>query len=220
MTDEHRTLRAGLGAYVLGALESDERRDVEEHLRHCQECTAELTRLSGLPGLLGRVTEEELSSGRLIPPEDLAGGVLERLSGAERTLRHRVRRWRAATAAAVAVAVLAAVLAIAPWDTPPDRLLAPVDPVAAEAAGTTGRAAAIAWEWGTTVELDVAGLPDRDVYQLWAVGSDGRRERAGTWGATASHEARVRGASSIARSQLQRVEVTGPEGTVLLAFDF
>jgi anti-sigma factor RsiW len=34
-------VRIDLGAYVLGALEPDERRRVDEHLRDCPACAAE-----------------------------------------------------------------------------------------------------------------------------------------------------------------------------------
>ena len=44
-----------LGAYVLGALEPGERRRVEEHLRSCPACAAELAEFAALPGLLNRV---------------------------------------------------------------------------------------------------------------------------------------------------------------------
>ena len=88
------------------------------------------------------------------------------------------------------------------------------------AATTTGQASASAWEWGTTVELQLADLPRRDGYVLWAVDDDGRRERAGTWGSTESGAALVRGASSIPRTELARVEVTDRQGRTLLTFNF
>jgi anti-sigma factor RsiW len=50
-----------LGAYVLGALERAERRETEAHLELCPACRAELERLAPLPGLLSRLSEEEVS---------------------------------------------------------------------------------------------------------------------------------------------------------------
>ena len=44
-----------LGAYVLGALEPAERRQVEGHLGDCPACAAELAELEPLPALLDRV---------------------------------------------------------------------------------------------------------------------------------------------------------------------
>ncbi len=98
--------------------------------------------------------------------------------------------------------------------------MAAARPVAADATDTSGEAAALEWEWGTTVELEVADLPVRDAYVLWAVADDGTREQAGTWGETDSHGARVRGASSIQRDDLATVEVADRNGTILVLFDF
>ena len=220
MTPEHLELREALGAYVLGALDPSERRRVEGHLSECDHCAAELTRLSPLPGLLSRVTATEVRGELLVPRDDLLDGVITRLADTERTLRTQVQRWRAATIAACLVALVAAVFTVEPWRSEPNRRFAAVDPVAADATDTTGQAAAIAWEWGTTVELQLADLPRRDGYVLWAIAEDGRRERAGTWGATSSGAAQVRGASSIDRSELRRVEVTDREGRVIMGFDF
>jgi anti-sigma-K factor RskA len=220
MTPEHQQLREALGAYVLGALDPAERRHLEQHLKDCRDCTDELARLSPLPGLLGRVSEREVSAGLLVPSDDLLDGVIGQLAKEERSLRMQVRRWRFAAVAAAVAALVTAVVAVAPWRPTPDRVIAAVDPVAEDATAVTGQAAAIAWEWGTTVELRVQDLPRRNGYVLWAVADDGRRERAGTWGVTASGRAQVRGASSIPRTQLRRVEVTDREGRVIMSFDF
>lgn len=220
MMADHQPQREALGAYVLGALDPAGRRDVERHLEACRDCTDDLTRLSPLPGLLGRVSEQEARADLLVPPADLLDGVIRRLTAQERRLRTQVRRWRVATVAACLAALVAVVVAVAPWDTGPDRVVVTSDPPPTASTAATGEVAAIAWEWGTTVELQAADLPRRDRYELWAVAEDGRRERAGTWGTTASGAARVRGASSIARSDLARVEVTDPEGRVLMRFDF
>jgi anti-sigma factor RsiW len=220
VTPEHLQLREALGAYVLGALDPAERRRVEHHLSECEQCAAELTRLSPLPGLLSRVTAQEAHGELLVPGDDLLDGVIARLADDQRTLRSQVRRWRVATVAACLATLIAVLFVVEPWRQEPDRRVATVDPVAADATDTTGQAAAIEWEWGTTVELRLADLPRRDGYVLWAIADDGRRERAGTWGATASGAAQVRGASSIARSELRRVEITDRQGRVIMGFDF
>lgn len=220
MTPEHQHLREALGAYVLGVLDPPDRRHLERHLSECRDCTDDLARLTPLPGLLSRVSESEVSDDLLVPSDGLLDGVVARLAQEERSLRTQVRRWRLATAAACVAALVAVVVAVAPWRQAPDRVIVAADPTVAGATAATGQAAAIAWEWGTTVELKVEDLPRRDVYELWAVADDGRRERAGTWGDTASGYAQVRGASSIARAELRRVEVTDRDGRVIMSFDF
>lgn len=226
MTTDHRDVRASLGAWVLGALDGSERREVEAHLATCDECAAEVAALSPLPGLLNRVTEEEVEHSSLVPDDDLRDRLIAEVEASEASLRTRVRRLRrvvAGVGVVAAAAVIVAVLALAGvFENEPtfDRVVAPVAAVAADAEDTTGEAAAFAWEWGTTVELDVADLPAREAYVMWAVADDGQRQQAGTWGATEQRGALVRGACSIQRQDLARVEVTDASGVLLLEFDF
>jgi anti-sigma factor RsiW len=49
-----------LGAYLLGALDPEERRALEVHLGDCPHCRAELLELAPLPGLLRHTAFEEL----------------------------------------------------------------------------------------------------------------------------------------------------------------
>lgn len=214
-SEPHRELRERLGAYVLGALDPEERIEVEGHLDGCSSCRDELSRLSPLPPLLDRVSVEEVEGGALRPPAGLLDGLLGRIEREHRRDRRRLRAWQ--TVAAAALAAVALVL-WAPWEAPPsfDALVAPAQPAAA---AVEGEAALMAWEWGTTVRLDVAGLPERDTYELWAVAEDGRREQAGTWGPTADRSARVMGASSILRHTLAHVEITDTAGEVLAVFE-
>ncbi|MYW00149.1 hypothetical protein GT354_18025, partial [Streptomyces sp. SID3343] len=51
--------RLDLGAFVLGALDEDEARQVREHVATCPRCRAEYDELAGLPGFLARLTEVE-----------------------------------------------------------------------------------------------------------------------------------------------------------------
>lgn len=215
MTEEHHELRERLGAYVLGALDPDERLEVEHHLDDCDPCRDELARLSPLPPLLDRLSTEEVAAGSLDPPAELLDRVLARIERERRRDRRRLRRWQGLAAAGLAAAAL---VLWAPWQGggSTDALIAPAQPVAA---AVEGEAALMAWEWGTTVRLDVSGLPARDGYVLWAVADDGRREQAGTWGPTGDHSARVIGASGILRPALVRVEVTDPAGEVLAVFE-
>lgn len=211
----HRVLREQLGAYVLGALDHDERIDVEQHLDGCAACRDEVARLSALPPLLDRLTAEEVTAGPSRPPAGLLDDVVGRIERDRRRERRVLRSWQVATAG---LAAAAAVVLWAPWHGPaaPDALVAPAQPISA---AVEGRAELMAWEWGTTVRVEVAGLPERDSYVLWVVGDDGRREQAGTWGPTSDNGARVIGASAILRDALLRVEVTDPTGEVLAVFE-
>lgn len=211
-------VRNELGAYVLGALEPADRRAVEQHLDDCAACRDELSRLSVLPTLLDRLSPEEAHANHGEVAERLSRRVLQSAAQERRRLHRSVVRWRVAAGAAAAAAVVGGFVAWEPFDEPPDRIV--VEVAAVEPATTRGTVAAYAWEWGTTVEVRVNGLPTAGHYELWAVGVDGSRERAGTWGPTANASALVRGACSIQRDALDRVEVTDPEGTPLFAANF
>ena len=88
-----------LGTYLVGALDPRERADVEAHLADCPACRDELAGLAALPGLMSRLTTEEVLAGP--PPVDDA--LLERLLVAAARDRRvaRQRRWLSAAAAVV-----------------------------------------------------------------------------------------------------------------------
>ena len=62
---------AGLGAYVLDALDPEERHRVEEHIAACPACAAELAEFRSLPALLDRVRPEDLEPVSVAPSPDL-----------------------------------------------------------------------------------------------------------------------------------------------------
>ncbi|WP_207400943.1 anti-sigma factor family protein, partial [Actinomadura roseirufa] len=66
-------VRASLGVYVLGAIDPAERSRLEAHLEGCSACRDELAGMAGLPALLGRVDEAQLSQVAGPPPELLDG---------------------------------------------------------------------------------------------------------------------------------------------------
>ncbi|MEX2549449.1 MAG: zf-HC2 domain-containing protein [Nitriliruptoraceae bacterium] len=220
MTAPDPHVHTELGAYVLGALEPVDRHRVEGHLADCASCRDELSELSVMPALLDRLSPEEAMTS-FEGVDRLRSGTVERSSAAERRRYERaLRRWRWATSVAAAAAAILAVFVWTPWEGSPDRLVVQVVALAGEPQTVEGTVAAYAWEWGTTVELEVASLPAADAYAIWAISETGHRERAGTWGPTAHRSARVRGASAIPRDQLARVEVTDLGGEPLFAADF
>src|SRR4051812_1977055 len=91
-----------LGAYVVGALDHTERAELEVHLAGCPMCRDELAELAPLPGLLSRLTVDEVLAG---PPtldsSDADGAMLDRLLAAAARERRRATRtrWLAAAAA-------------------------------------------------------------------------------------------------------------------------
>lgn len=217
--DDHH-VHTELGAYVLGALDPAERHRVEAHTAACQPCRDELARLSGLPALLDRLSADEVAADLVDAP--LA--IRRRLDGPIATdvaqLRQSVRRWRVASAAAALVAVVAGGWHLAP--TPPrdpgDDTSPRIDLVADDRAMQAhGTAVAYAWEWGTTIQLDVAQLPDRPRYAIWVVDTDGDASLAGSWGRTDDRSATLRSATDVPRTRIAAIEVRDDADDVLLA---
>lgn len=163
-----RELRPLLGAHVLGALEPGEAAAVREHLAGCPACAAEHARLAPLPGLLtladgaSRAHEEPLApilEERLLDavaaqaprrPEDVA-----RIRG-----RFGRPRRSLAVAGVAAAALVIGVLVLAPGSGGPAAYDHEVDLGAVSAApGATAHAELDDIPGGTTVHLQVSGLP-------------------------------------------------------------
>jgi anti-sigma factor RsiW len=113
-------------AYVLGALGTDERHAFERHLRGCVECTAQVSELAGMPGLLGLVPVEQAT----LPEAELSQprpDGLPRLLAEARRRRFRGRVTQAGIVFLVAAAAVAATVALV--------LPAPVAPLVPEDLG-------------------------------------------------------------------------------------
>jgi anti-sigma factor RsiW len=185
----HADLRELLGAYALDAVDDDERTRIEEHLRGCPPCAAEVRDHHEVAGLLagswepapdgvwGRIAaaleEEPPPMGRVVPIEQA-----------------RRRRWSGPgmrVAAAVAVAAAAVVAGVVGVQVLDDDPRVPGDPLAqaAEAAfadpsarhvemrSGDGRlsASAVLLPDGTgyLVRHNLPNLSSDLTYQLWAV---------------------------------------------------
>ena len=200
-----------LGAYVVGALDPRERADVEAHLAHCPACRDELAQLAPLPGLMSRLSIEEAVSGP--PPVDDA--MLERLlvaaSRDRRVASHR--RWLAAAAAVAVLAIgttAGVVLHNSMTATHWQRVTATAGKVHIAVDVEPG-------DTGTALKLWLRGVPAGERCRLVAIADDGSRDTAGSWEATYSGTATIRGITSIERSHLSRLAIETYDGTILVS---
>jgi hypothetical protein len=205
-----------LGGYVVGALDPRERADVEAHLARCPACRDELAILAPLPGLMSRLTVDEAVSGP--PPLDPAvngGAMLERLlTAASRDRRVAAhRRWLAVAAAAAVIAggTTAGVaihhsMSATHWQQ-----------VSAQADGVHMRVDIQPASTGTSMQLWLRGVRSGERCQLIAVADDGSQDIAGSWEATYSGTARIRGTTSITRAHLTRLVIRTYDGTTLVS---
>ncbi|GAA1304770.1 zf-HC2 domain-containing protein [Saccharothrix xinjiangensis] len=183
-----------LGAYVLGVLDQQEVRAVDDHLASCPSCRAELAELRAVGEAMGEVPPEALLDG---PPD--GGDLLLR-----RTLRQvrserggQVRRRRVGSglvAAAVAAIVLGGGFAVGRGTAPTEDVLLPTPSTApAPPAGTrlgtatdpgTGARMTVqvrpAAGW-VRVNASVAGIAANEKCRLFVVAEDGSRQEAGSW---------------------------------------
>ena len=218
------------GAYVLGALSPADRREFEQHLPGCADCTRAVGELAGLPGLLGRVDVALLEEPEAAGPVPVT--LLPALAAEVRRDRRRRTRVVAGLAAA-AVAVLAGVTTVTVLQVTGD------DPATAtiEASGATPRAmvpvgevpvrASVTLEpvtWGTrlgiecTYETDSVeyDLPPAVDYTLWVRTRDGHAERVGSWRSVDGQEMRMSAGTAATLEDLVSVEVRTADGRVVL----
>lgn len=216
------------GAYVLGALSSDERLEFERHLGSCRECARAVRELAGLPGLLGRIDVEVLGELDAPAPDvPLPATLLPRL---HREVRRRGRRRLvAAGVAAAVVTVLAASAAVSltrPNGPHPPAAATPAVAVRMAPVGDAPVHAALALEpvaWGTRLDLTCtydpgtyAKLPSRATYTLVVRTRDGRQEQVGTWGSLEGRPARLAAATATNRADIASVEVQTAQGQPVL----
>jgi anti-sigma factor RsiW len=199
-SDDHH-LSDSLGAYVLGALNEREIREVAAHVAGCAECQAQADELTSVRDSLGSVPPETFLDG---PPDDgdlLLRRTLRQVRAEDRVgLRTRTMLMSAGAVIAVAIVLGGGVLL--------GRSTGPATPVALPAPGTTigpttpvGRTPSVraavhihgakagaqlsvtvmpAGGW-VRVSAWVAGIPTGEKCQLVVVSTSGQSEVAGSW---------------------------------------
>jgi hypothetical protein len=222
-------------AYVLGALSPAERHEFEEHLADCESCSAAVTSLAAMPGLLAALPADEAWA--LIDEEPAAGftastgwaapvaplpDLLPRIAARARTSRRRrfgaVIGGAVAAAALVAGALVVPPLVSAPSPTTEVALAATVpSPLTATVDFTTE-------SWGTSIRMDCryAGHDDGSgaegglAYGLYVTDRRGTTTKVSTWTAGPGTNVVTSGSIATSLSQLSRVEVRSESGGVVL----
>ena len=230
-----------LGAYVLGALEREERAELEAHLETCVICREELDRLAPLPGLLSRLTVEEaevldaadaaLADAPVLAPAQpevaeaaatTAGASSAPLERALFEVARERRRSRRTRAVGLVAALMLAAVAVAGG-----LLLSGGDggapgpaPLTASAAdlrsGVHGSAELTREPWGTRVELSLAGVRPGERCRLVARAEGGRSQVAANWRAGYLGTAEVPGAVAIPADRLVSLDVVAADDRLLV----
>jgi len=202
-----------LGAYVLGALEPAERREVEDHVRGCPTCAAELAEFMPLPGLLERVRPEDLVPVPVAPSPDLFARTAAAAAEVERPRRLRQRTW--ALVAAVVLAVLGVGAGVTVWATGPGEQTASATEGPVRVTVTASEA-----NDGTALEVSVAGLRPRETCQIVAVDRAGDRHDAGSWPVSPAGRGTWTGWADVEQSALVGAVILGEGGRELARVTF
>jgi Putative zinc-finger len=215
-------------AYVLGALSPADRRDFEDHLKVCPACAISVSELAGLPGLMSRVSIEQLTA----DPEPVPETLLPSLARAVRRQRRRRRLALGAGAAAAACLISVGAVAI-------NRLDSPARPVVSSSAsassGTanlvftavapspvTASARLIDMAWGTRIDVTCTyrtqgSYPASEIaYAMVVIDRNGAAQQVATWQALPNRELTVMGTTSQARSDIAAVEIRTLQGQTIL----
>ncbi|NKZ02436.1 anti-sigma factor family protein [Actinomadura latina] len=234
-------VRTSLGVYVLGALDPAERSRLEGHLEYCPACRDELAGLAGLPAMLGRVEREQLERVTGPPPELLDGlltraaerrrGWLGRLRGGRGVGGRGIGGWAPLAAAACLLLVLGSLFGgfVLPVGSdggtvanpPPAATSGPPETERISAANPEGDIKGYVVlrkkEWGTEVELHLAGVPKGSHCRLLVIARDGRRDALGSWYVPYEEGyGEYVGSTMFPRGQLFSFEIVGLDGRPLL----
>lgn len=214
----HFETQQSLGSYVLGALDAAERADVEEHLKTCAACRTELVSFAGLPGLLGRLTIQEVRDGRLRPSPSLLPATIAAVDNERIGHLRRERRWRSGAFAAIGTAVAACAALIIVFSAGDSTSPAPAarSMIAGGQSSATGSISLLSKPWGTQIHLVLADLPRVGTFTAETISTDGSRATAATWRATPNGRAEITGAAPIDPSAITSVQITTADGTTIL----
>jgi predicted anti-sigma-YlaC factor YlaD len=218
-------------AYVLGALDEDDRRDFEEHLRACSRCSRAVRELADLPRLLGHVDQAVFLSDEDHPaaPETLLPGLLREV---HRRRRRRLTVALGGAAAAVALAVAGTVVWTQYDGRGGDEVTAQSRPSPApmRQVDQDDVRASLAMEkvaWGTRLELTCTYAVGREdyatgdppSYTLAVRTGDGEWQQVATWRAVPGRTITVSAATAATPAEISSVEIRTSTGRPLLELD-
>jgi hypothetical protein len=217
-------------AYVLGALDSDDRRAYERHLATCAACAAAVAEFAGLPGILSKLSSEDAVA--LLASDDPAigddhlregvhtPGLVQRLAVA--TSRRRRRNRFGILGAAVAIVALITVggVAFTAGQTPVAAAvaMAPVHQhVITASMSVTRKAWGTRFDWSCSYPGATTVYTSPVSYDLVVVQKSGARSVVATWSSVGPHAAGLTASSDIAFGDISSVEIrlTGSSKTLL-----
>jgi hypothetical protein len=195
-----------------------------DHLKQCDACRGDLESLDVLPALMAEAVDPTIT---LSPDGALP---VDRLLEAAAQIQSRRRRrtvLAAAAAAVVLMALPAALILVREPATPPNAATtqgtSPSTPVSVqreasnESTGVEGKVTLKAAAWGSDLTFALRGVPAGTECTLVVVSASGSRESAARWNADYEGTAHVTGAVSTPLAEIDHVDVTTQDGSVILS---
>ncbi|WP_329789501.1 zf-HC2 domain-containing protein [Lentzea sp. DG1S-22] len=184
-----------VGAYLFGALDLGERAAFERHLGTCDCCRAEMLRLAPLPGLLGRLTPQDVEN-------------LDEIASCPPGPDRQRRVALVCAAVLVALALAGGILFLRP---PPAPTWAARDP----GTGVDGEVSMVSKSWGTEMWFKLGDVKPGARCKVIVFDRRGQREVGGWWGSDHGPDERIPGSTSFRVDQIDRLEVSDESGLLV-----
>ncbi|HEX9834592.1 MAG TPA: hypothetical protein VGA66_16190 [Mycobacterium sp.] len=205
-------------AYVLGALNLEDRRTFEDYLAANPEQSAEVTELAGMPDILSVLSRDEalaLTDLADSPPADDSFGNVASLARAAAKRQRRSRRSGLAVvvATAAALAIVGGVVGATVFPRTTGSVqtvaMAPMQP--GSRAGLTAELAVTEKKWGTELNWACQYTKDwsRDVdsYDIVVTTRNGAQTTVGSWRPAGDEANGLSAATSIPTSEIRTVDI-------------
>ena len=216
---EHARFEFDDAAYLLGALEPDQREAFERHLRGCPICQDRIAELGGLPQVLARADVSAWEPEA--PPDTLLPRLMRQVAVSRR------RRARRVGVLAVAAACLLALLAtggVLAWQHARQPQVLTMQPVGANAAGVYATVRLAKSGSATRVTL-VCGYPGGHgsypagaarSYRMVIVNRRGERVDLGSWTPQPDEDVQITRTSPWPRQSISLIEISDDWGRTVL----
>jgi hypothetical protein len=221
VTDTTDRFRDWDAAYVLGALDADDRRAYERHLADCPACSAALAEFAGLPGILSKLPAEDAVA--LLADDDVTlgaddhlrdgvhtPGLVQRLAVAASRRRRRVRFGILGAAIAVVALITVGGVVYTAGQTPVGSTVAMVplqQHVITASMSVTQKAWGTRFDWSCSYPGGTGIYSSPVSYDLVVVQKSGARSVVATWTSAGPHAAGLSASSDIAYGDIGSVEI-------------
>lgn len=184
-----------VGAYLFGSLDLKERSAFERHLSGCDACQAEMLRLAPLPGLLGRLSLEDVEN-------------LDEIPSYPPKPHHQRRVLIACAAVLVLLALVGGILFLRPSP-------APTWAAQDQGTGVDASVSMVTKSWGTEMWFKLDNVKPGARCKVMVFDRQGQREIGGWWGSSHGPDEQIPGSTSFRLDQIDRLEVSDESGLLV-----